>query len=587
MKFSGIVRFIKYLLCVALLMGCVQRSISVHAADPVYMDLPVKVVYFQSESRAGLAGVNRLRTGSDAWYWNSDNTTKTVLSDLPVLQYDYDLEKVAMQRCAESAVFWSHQRPDGLSCYQTYRDMGYYYSGAAENIAIMSYHASYDYVQEMWEEADEDYSGQGHRRNLLDPDFKAFATACVYYEGWYYWVQEFSTDPVNTTPTDALDGEKTVSVHTDCGYISDWSLSNDSITMDPGEKKMIDDCLKINYLMGKKDYYPARYSYWASEYITEWESSDPDVVRVVQGELQAMSPGNAVLSASVPDGKKTFSVNVTVTGNYTVQPPVIQLSGMNTSGVMLTWDEVRYADQYAVFRKEGYGQYQKIDTVAETECVDRTAAAGKKYTYAVQTYNESSGDYSDYSNEIPVIFNPFCDVKTSDNYFNSLAWAYNSGIVSGTSADTFSPEASCTRAQMAVMLWRLNGKPAVTGNSTFKDISSLGPNAKKGIEWCYEEGIVGGYENGTLYKPDDPVTRAQMAVMLWRMAGKPAPKNQVTPFTDLGNCGSQAKKAIAWAYENGITKGTSATTFGPDNPCLRKQLVIFLKRMNDIYYYIW
>ncbi|MCH5318001.1 MAG: hypothetical protein J1E05_08510, partial [Eubacterium sp.] len=156
--------------------------------------------YQLNDARSMLQMVNELRTGDGAWYWNSDNKTKTVLTDLNPLTYDYGLEQLAMRRAAELAISYSHTRPDGTGCFDLlYNGIQSY----GENIAY-----GYKTTQSMfdgWAEEFDDYSGQGHRRNMLNSKFTAIGIACFSYGGRLYWVQEFGysnsgiADPMNKT----------------------------------------------------------------------------------------------------------------------------------------------------------------------------------------------------------------------------------------------------------------------------------------------------------------------------------------------------------------------------------------------------
>ncbi|MBR6361212.1 MAG: CAP domain-containing protein [Clostridia bacterium] len=168
-------------------------------------EVTVDVIYHQTEARSILGRINELRTSDDAWYLNKDNTTKTYCHGLSALEYDYDLEQFAMLRAAEIALNFSHTRPDGtLSVY------GFTGTTRAENIAAGYTNAGM--VQEAFEEVDEDYAGQGHRRNMLNSSITAVGIACAEYNGRKYWVQEFRAPTGSTVETVANDGPATVTV---------------------------------------------------------------------------------------------------------------------------------------------------------------------------------------------------------------------------------------------------------------------------------------------------------------------------------------------------------------------------------------
>ncbi|MBR6958786.1 MAG: S-layer homology domain-containing protein, partial [Erysipelotrichaceae bacterium] len=187
------------------------------------------------------------------------------------------------------------------------------------------------------------------------------------------------------------------------------------------------------------------------------------------------------------------------------------------------------------------------------------------------------------SNIIDVTFNPFADVENDVNYFTYVAWAFNKKIVNGTSTTTFGPNENVKRQQLAIMLWRMAGKPTVSiANTPFADVSVelLNSTAVKAIMWAYKKGIIAG-KNG-LFDPNGEVTREQMAIMLWRFAGKPSvsiPSN--LPFADIADLGDTSKKAIIWCANKGISKGSNGL-FAPADNCSRAQLCIFLQRFNKI-----
>ena len=172
--------------------------------------------------------------------------------------------------------------------------------------------------------------------------------------------------------------------------------------------------------------------------------------------------------------------------------------------------------------------------------------------------------------------NPFEDVSSDAYYYDAVLWAVKAGITSGTSATTFSPDNPCTRAQMATFLWRAAGSPdPVSKTCIFADVPADAYYATA-VQWAYEQGITSG-TSATTYSPDEPCTRGQMATFLWRNAGSQAPVSNTNQFADVPAVKYYAV-AVQWAYEQKITSGTSATTFSPNDPCTRAQMVTFLYR---------
>ena len=169
----------------------------------------------------------------------------------------------------------------------------------------------------------------------------------------------------------------------------------------------------------------------------------------------------------------------------------------------------------------------------------------------------------------------FVDVPASAYYADAVKWAVEKGITTGTSATTFSPEASCTRAQMVTFLWRAAGSPAPKATTTaFTDLDKSA-YYYDAVLWAVEQGITTG-TSATTFSPNATVTRGQTVTFLYRFAGQPAVSGS-SSFTDV-NSSDYYAAAVQWAKEQGITSGTSGTTFSPTNDCTRGQIVTFLYR---------
>lgn len=175
-----------------------------------------------------------------------------------------------------------------------------------------------------------------------------------------------------------------------------------------------------------------------------------------------------------------------------------------------------------------------------------------------------------------VLTNPFVDVKKKDFFYDATLWAVSTGITTGTSKTTFSPKDPCTRGQVVTFLWRAAGSPEPkSSRMPFTDVGSKA-FYRKAVLWAVEQGITSG-TSATTFGPNETCTRAQIATFLWRAKGKPAPTSSSMPFQDVPTK-NFAYKAILWAVENKITTGTSKTTFGPSEACIRGQIVTFLYR---------
>ena len=172
----------------------------------------------------------------------------------------------------------------------------------------------------------------------------------------------------------------------------------------------------------------------------------------------------------------------------------------------------------------------------------------------------------------------FRDVKQSDYYYDAVKWAVEKGITEGTSTETFSPHASCTRAQTVTFLWRAAGSPEPTG--TVNPFSDLSPNAYyyKAVLWAVENGITQGTSTDT-FSPDATVTRGQTVTFLHRAAGAPSHGGNAA-FLDISD-NDYYSDAVAWAEQNGITSGTGNGKFAPNAVCTRAQIVTLLYRADN------
>ena len=172
--------------------------------------------------------------------------------------------------------------------------------------------------------------------------------------------------------------------------------------------------------------------------------------------------------------------------------------------------------------------------------------------------------------------NPFTDVKSGSYYYDAVLWAVEQGVTAGTSPTTFSPDEGCTRAQVVTFLWRAAGKPdPASSESPFSDVKE-GAYYYNAVLWAVENGITNGTSDKT-FSPDETCTRAQIVTFLWRYEEQPAPAGTNNPFADV-KPSAYFGSAVLWAVEKGITNGTSATTFDPEDTCTRAQVVTFLYR---------
>ena len=173
------------------------------------------------------------------------------------------------------------------------------------------------------------------------------------------------------------------------------------------------------------------------------------------------------------------------------------------------------------------------------------------------------------------VTNPFVDVKSDAYYYDAVLWAVQNGITGGKDATHFAPNETCTRAQAVTFLWRAAGSPAPkSAVNPFTDVKA-GAYYYDAVLWAVENGITKGTTD-TTFSPNATCSRAQIVTFLWRSQKSPA-AGTVNPFTDVA-AGAYYQNAVLWAVKNGITGGTTATTFSPNNNCTRAQIVTFLYR---------
>ena len=235
---------------------------------------------------------------------------------------------------------------------------------------------------------------------------------------------------------------------------------------------------------------------------------------------------------------------------------------------------------------------KKGDTVTVTVTPDAGYQLDKltvtdKNGNVLKLTDKGDGKYSftmpDGKVEIKAVFakkvetSPFDDVSTDAYYYKAVQWAQEKGITDGISSDLFGPKQPCTRSQIVTFLWRAAGSPEPKGTAAGMTDVVPGSYYAKAVAWAVENGITTGTAEGT-FSPDATCTRAQAVTFLARAQNAKATGK--TAFSDVP-ADSYFADAVAWAQANGVTTGTSETTFSPDNDCTRAQIVTFLYRANQ------
>lgn len=170
--------------------------------------------------------------------------------------------------------------------------------------------------------------------------------------------------------------------------------------------------------------------------------------------------------------------------------------------------------------------------------------------------------------------NPFDDVPENSFYFLPVLWAVDEGITNGASATTFNPGGDLLRAQVVTMLWRHAGSPVVDAENPFSDVKET-DFYYMAVLWAVANGITNG-TSATTFGPMGITNRAQVVTFLWRYLDSPEARTE-NPFTDV-DASAWYGKSVLWAVENGVTNGMSATEFGVNTNCNRAHMVTFLYR---------
>ena len=308
-------------------------------------------------------------------------------------------------------------------------------------------------------------------------------------------------------------------------------------------------------------------------------SSDPSVISISpDGVLTALKPGTAKVTACVSDIGPSRKYAITVKG----RPAPESVSLDRTSLEMATETDTKLT---AAVRPSGADQ--TVTWTSSDDNIARVDSAGKVTALRYGTVTITAASKADHSLTAScTIQTRFYDVNDSSKYYyKPVYWAADNGITTGYDRVYFGPQQNCTRRELSIFLWRLAGKPAASGSLPFSDTGKYAKttDSYKAILWCYTNGIVKGYSDGT-FKPDNPIVRKDTMIMLYRLAGKPAVSGTLK-FPDARALGygpeTDTYRAIVWGTQLEITKGYSDGSFKPLANCLREHIVTFVYRFDS------
>lgn len=284
-----------------------------------------------------------------------------------------------------------------------------------------------------------------------------------------------------------------------------------------------------------------------------------NVYRVVNTE-------NMSLGQATQDIKKGELYNIAFTKN--TQP--VQPNGTVT--VRIPIPDYFVTDACTVFRQEKNGTWTPLKARLEGNYI--TFETDHFSLYSVVNKDKGMTTYSKL---------PFSDVRIADWFYNDVKYVYDKGMMAGTAADVFAPNATTTRAMIVTILYRLEGSPAVTGTSAFVDVPA-GQWYTDAVNWAAANQIVKG-TSATTFAPNDSITREQMAAILYRYAQYKGydvtKKADLSGYSDNGQVSAYAKDALAWANAAKLINGVTNTTLAPQGNATRAQVSAILHRFCD------
>lgn len=311
----------------------------------------------------------------------------------------------------------------------------------------------------------------------------------------------------------------------------------------------------------------------ATDKTVTWTSADEKVATVENGVVTAVGNGTTTITAQAGEKTAICTVTVRTYSSSSSRPSYSITTPSKPENGSVTVDPERARSGSRVTVTVTPDSGYKLGELVVT---DRD---GKKLELTDKgngqyTFTMPSGKVEVAAEFVKEVeVSPFADVATDVYYYDAVKWAVEKGVTNGVSETLFGPDQACTRAQIVTFLWRAAGSPEPKSGSSFADVAADAYYAKA-VAWAVENGITKGTSE-TTFHPDETCTRAQGVTFLYRALGKLAAAQ--AGFTDVA-ADSYYADAVNWAAENGVTNGISETLFGPDGSCTRAQIVTFLYR---------
>ena len=598
---ADIMKILRKLIAVLLtvLLGF-SNFVAVSAADTVTVKFKAK--YQQDAARAMLSMINDFRTGNEAWAWDSTNTQKIWYTGLGKLTYDYGLEKIAMQRAKELAVYYSHTRPNGSKNTTAYSSG--YLSLCGENIAWGYYSTESMFYR--WKEDDYNYAGQAHRRNMLKAGFKSVGIGCVEYEGTRYWAMELSNAVLNTSKTTVSSSEQSMSVDCLKSYLKlDVSYTDSAYRRNPKVIIQVGDQFDVP---GVSAYIYANAGTFDITPTIKTTSSNTAAAKISNGKVVGVGGGwsDIKTKATYQGLSKTLTLKVGVSGEGDDHIHLYEVDGCEWGEDMLT--------AYAVLVcKFDSSHIEKMPCTVTKEVHPATCQdSGYGYFYAYFTYEGQSYYATNY------MYYPQLDHEWTEPVY---MWSSDRSSVTatvrckvggemeeetaGTSCEVIK-EPTETETGLAVYTAEFEDGhfetqtlevviPALeapeaesialsetdlaikTESSVMLEAYLTPELADQSVTWsCEDETIaavdVNGNVRGLRYGTTTVTAVSDSNPEL------SASCNIETRYFDVFDESLYYYKPVYWAADNGITKGYDNVYFGPKNYCTREAVVTFLWR---------
>lgn len=282
-------------------------------------------------------------------------------------------------------------------------------------------------------------------------------------------------------------------------------------------------------------------------------------------------------------GYTEYSGNPGGGGTVSVYPPVVEQP--EHGAVAIEPSSPQKGDQVTITTtpEDGYTVDQVIVTGSDGQAVEVTPKGDGSYTFiqpsgkvTITVTFRPMNETSDCPRDESCPMAPFTDADRSAWYHDGVHYCVEHGLMVGTSETTFEPHFATSRGMIATILWRLEGSPVVSAPMEYSDVKP-GDWYEEAVRWADSVGVVTGYGDGT-FGPNDPITREQMAAMLWRYAGSSAVEGSLSSFVDGAQTSDWAQAAMLWAVDQGLITGVGNDRLEPTGQATRAQAATILMR---------